>query len=320
MYRTGDLVRRRRRDGLLEFVGRNDQQVKIRGIRVEPAELDAGLRRHPAVTFATTIVSSQTAKHIQMSSYVTVNDATVDANDIRMFVSAVLPRHLVPTTITVLDTVPLLPSGKLDRLALPSPDHRHDHVGESPQTEMEVVIAEAFTHNTATETVGRHDNFFLIGGTSIGAVDVAAALRDHLDREVQVQWIFTHPTVAELATLIQTGERSHSMDTVIRLGGDPQNLRPTPLLHPSGQRGMAWCYAEMAQHLARSPCPTACKPSGPGELPGTIAALAERYVHALRGRSSHRARITFSDGRSAERWHRKWLCNSRIPEQKSDQL
>ncbi|MCJ0902137.1 non-ribosomal peptide synthetase [Rhodococcus sp. ARC_M6] len=279
MYRTGDLVRRRRRDGALEFVSRNDHQVKIRGIRVEPAEVDAGLRRHPAVAFAVTVASA-TAGTTELCSYVTVDDVAVDADCLRKFVSATLPSHLIPTTVTVMTTVPLLPSGKLDRSALPTPDRRVGAVDESFQSQLEVFVAEAFARNTATERVSRHDNFFELGGTSMGAVDVASALRARLDRDVQVQWIFTDPSVSELAKRIEVGGKGDPMDTVIALGGDPQDLRP-PLfcIHPVS--GLAWCYAGVAQHLGGRRV-YGVQATGPGELPGTVAALAERYVEAVR--------------------------------------
>ena len=228
MYRTGDLVRRRRNDGALEFVSRNDDQVKIRGIRVEPAEVDAGLRRHPAVTFAVTVVVDG-----ELASYVTLEDASVDSSGLRKFASATLPSHLVPATVTVIDAVPVLPSGKVDKVALPSPDRGSVGVIEPPESELEECIAQAFAHNTSAHTVGRYDNFFELGGTSMGAVDVASTLRTRLDRDVQVQWIFTDPTVAELAERIEAGGKTDPMDTIVLLGGDPLDQRP-PLfcVHP----------------------------------------------------------------------------------------
>ena len=275
MYRTGDLVRRRRNDGALEFVSRNDDQVKIRGIRVEPAEVDAGLRRHPAVTFAVTVVVDG-----ELASYVTLEDASVDSSGLRKFASATLPSHLVPATVTVIDAVPVLPSGKVDKVALPSPDRGSVGVIEPPESELEECIAQAFAHNTSAHTVGRYDNFFELGGTSMGAVDVASTLRTRLDRDVQVQWIFTDPTVAELAERIEAGGKTDPMDTIVLLGGDPLDQRP-PLFCVHPVSGLAWCYAGVAQHLGGRRV-YGVQATGAGELPGTLNALAERYVDAVR--------------------------------------
>ncbi|MGG7102287.1 amino acid adenylation domain-containing protein [Rhodococcus sp. 24CO] len=275
MYRTGDLVRRRRKDGALEFVSRNDDQVKIRGIRVEPAEVDAGLRRHPAVTSAVTVVADG-----ELASYVTLHDASVDSSSLRKFASASLPSHLVPATVTVIDAVPVLPSGKVDKVALPAPDRGSVGVIEPPETELEECIAQAFAHNTSAHTVGRFDNFFELGGTSMGAVDVASTLRTRLDRDVQVQWIFTDPTVAELAERIEAGGKTDPMDTIVLLGGDPLDQRP-PLFCVHPVSGLAWCYAGVAQHLGGRRV-YGVQATGAGELPGTLNALAERYVDAVR--------------------------------------
>ncbi|WP_245006083.1 non-ribosomal peptide synthetase [Rhodococcus globerulus] len=275
MYRTGDLVRRRRNDGALEFVSRNDDQVKIRGIRVEPAEVDAGLRQHPAVTSAVTVVVDG-----ELASYVTLEDASSDSSSLRKFVSATLPSHLVPATVTVIDAVPLLPSGKVDKVALPAPDRGSVGVIEPPETELEECIAQAFAHNTSAHTVGRFDNFFELGGTSMGAVDVASTLRTRLDRDVQVQWIFTDPTVAELAERIEAGGKTDPMDTIVLLGGDPLDQRP-PLFCVHPVSGLAWCYAGVAQHLGGRRV-YGVQATGAGELPGTLNALAERYVDAVR--------------------------------------
>ncbi|MCD2104700.1 amino acid adenylation domain-containing protein [Rhodococcus erythropolis] len=290
MYRTGDLVRRRRHDRALEYLGRNDAQVKVRGVRVEPAEVDAALSSHGAVTFSVTVVTDDGRGSAELRSYVTLaenNSAT--ERELRDFVSGSLPKHLLPSSVTVVDRVPLLASGKIDVAALPAPAPQVGSSADRPVSATERQVAQAFESVTGAVSVGRHDDFFELGGTSMGAVQVASRLREALNREFPVQWIFTDRTVTELASRLDLdhadvleGDSFHSdpLDTIVMLGGNPDDVRsPLFCVHPVS--GIAWCYVGLVGRLEGRRV-YGIQATGAGELPGTVAELASGYVDAVR--------------------------------------
>lgn len=133
MYRTGDLVRRRRHDRALEYLGRNDAQVKVRGVRVEPAEVDAALSSHGAVAFSVTVVCDDGHGAAELRSYVTLaENGSATESELRGFVSGLLPKHLLPSSVTIVGEVPLLASGKIDAAALPAPSPQPGRVWIDP--------------------------------------------------------------------------------------------------------------------------------------------------------------------------------------------
>ncbi|MFF1391175.1 amino acid adenylation domain-containing protein [Rhodococcus erythropolis] len=290
MYRTGDLVRRRRHDRALEYLGRNDAQVKVRGVRVEPAEVDVALSSHGAVTFSVTVVSDDGHGSAELRSYVTLaENGSVTESELRGFVSGLLPKHLLPSSVTVVGVVPLLASGKIDVAALPAPSPQVGSSVDRPVSDTERQVAQAFEGVTGAKSVGRYDDFFELGGTSMGAVRVASRLRETLNRDFPVQWIFTDRTVAELASRMDLvhadvveGDSFHSdpLDTIVMLGGNPDDLRP-PLFCVHPVSGIAWCYVGLVGQLGGRRV-YGIQATGAGELPGTVAELASGYVDAVR--------------------------------------
>lgn len=290
MYRTGDLVRRRRHDRALEYLGRNDAQVKVRGVRVEPAEVDVALSSHGAVTFSVTVVSDDGHGSAELRSYVTLAEiGSVTESELRGFVSGLLPKHLLPSSVTVVGVVPLLASGKIDVAALPAPSPQVGSSVDRPVSDTERQVAQAFEGVTGAKSVGRYDDFFELGGTSMGAVRVASRLRETLNRDFPVQWIFTDRTVAELASRMDLvhadvveGDSFHSdpLDTIVMLGGNPDDLRP-PLFCVHPVSGIAWCYVGLVGQLEGRRV-YGIQATGAGELPGTVAELASGYVDAVR--------------------------------------
>ncbi|MGI5160669.1 amino acid adenylation domain-containing protein [Microbispora sp. CA-102843] len=193
VYRTGDRVRWRP-DGQLEFLGRLDDQVKVRGFRIEPGEIEARLLAHPEVGEAAVVAIGDT-----LVGYVT---GSADFTELAEFAGAALPPYMVPTAWARLDRLPLTPSGKVDRAALPAPQaHREAYV--APGTDAEELVAEVFGEVLGVEKAGVHDDFFALGGHSLLAVRIVARLRGTTGLDLPIRTLFTHPTVGGLARAVE---------------------------------------------------------------------------------------------------------------------
>ncbi|GJF31178.1 hypothetical protein KNE206_38780 [Kitasatospora sp. NE20-6] len=194
MYRTGDLVRRLG-DGGLEYVGRADDQVKVRGFRVELGEIEAALAGHPAVARAAVL-----ARDDRLVGYVaTRSDATVRPAELAAYLRDRLPDYLVPAVFVLLDTLPLTPNGKLDRAVLPAPDPGPAEAGRAPRTPQEQILCGLFAEVLGLARVGVDDDFFDLGGHSLLATRLAARVRSVLGVELGLRALFQAPTVAGLA-------------------------------------------------------------------------------------------------------------------------
>ncbi|MFF3032967.1 amino acid adenylation domain-containing protein [Streptomyces rubiginosohelvolus] len=204
MYRTGDLARLRA-DGTMEIVGRADHQVKIRGHRIEPGEVAAALRAHPAVEDAAVVAHQDAADPTpRLVAYLTGLTGTPEtrattAARVREELRTVLPGHLVPDLCLPLDTLPLTPNGKLDRNALPAPRPAAVPTGRAPAGQREELLAALFADLLGLEQVGAEADFFALGGHSLLAARLATRAADVLGHPIPVRQIFDTPTVAALA-------------------------------------------------------------------------------------------------------------------------
>ncbi|MEN2421893.1 amino acid adenylation domain-containing protein [Streptomyces rimosus] len=203
MYRTGDLVRRRA-DGGLEFVGRADDQVKVRGHRIEPGEVEQALTAHPAVRQAAVAARADRTGDLRLTGYVVPTaDAARQtlAADLRRDLLGRLPEHLVPSVITVLDALPLTPNGKVDRKALPAPDPARtggDAGGRAPRSPQEEILCELYADLLGVTRVGIDDSFFALGGHSLLATRLVSRIRAVLGVELPIAALFEAPTVEAL--------------------------------------------------------------------------------------------------------------------------
>ncbi|TDB42120.1 amino acid adenylation domain-containing protein, partial [Photorhabdus luminescens] len=198
MYRTGDLARYLP-DGNVLFVGRNDQQIKIRGFRIEPGEIEARLVEHPMVREATVLALGE-GHDKRLVAYVVAPEEDGLANNLRAHLQAGLPDYMVPSAFVRLDAFPLTPNGKLDRRALPAPDHEAfaRQIYEAPQGEIETTLAAIWREILGIEQIGRHDSFFALGGHSLLAVRMIESLRK-LGLTLAVRDLFQSPVLSELA-------------------------------------------------------------------------------------------------------------------------
>jgi acyl carrier protein len=211
LYRTGDLVRRQRSDGALVFLGRIDQQVKIRGLRIELGEIETVLAAHPRVGQAAVRPWTDAHGEQHLAAYVSPAStpgtaaAALDPAQLRAHLGEHLPRYMVPSFIVTLDELPLTFSGKVDARALPAPDDRaRVHSGATaPSTETERVLArEIVGALLGTEEVGLHDDFFELGGNSLQATRLVSRIRDRFGVEIALADFFRSPTVAHLAATV----------------------------------------------------------------------------------------------------------------------
>ncbi|WP_415974020.1 non-ribosomal peptide synthase/polyketide synthase [Rhodococcus sp. 077-4] len=218
MYRTGDLVRWSV-DGELEYIGRTDFQVKLRGLRIELGEIEAALTGHPDVDRSTVLVKSTTAGEILVGYVVPRSGASLDVRELTSFVGTGLPGYMVPAQIMVLDEFPLNASGKLDRKALPEPVFEVREF-RAPVTATEVAIADVFAEVLGVDRVGRDDDFFALGGNSLAATRAAARLTAGLGKQVGVRDLFENSTVASLAANADLQGEVHRVPLRRRTGNE----------------------------------------------------------------------------------------------------
>ncbi|HEV2844000.1 MAG TPA: amino acid adenylation domain-containing protein, partial [Thermoanaerobaculia bacterium] len=214
LYRTGDLVRFRA-DGELEFLGRIDHQVKIRGVRVELGEVEAALRAQPGVREAVAVAREDGLGPARLVAYVTGEG--LDGAELRSALSRTLPEPLVPAVVVALPSLPLTPNGKVDRKALPAPETAEaarDFV--APRTELERFLAGLWREILSLEHVGVHDDFFALGGNSITGAMFVNRLQRELGEIVHVVVMFDAPTVAQLSAWVV----ENYPDAVVRLFGE----------------------------------------------------------------------------------------------------
>jgi amino acid adenylation domain-containing protein len=192
IYRTGDLARWRA-DGQLDYLGRIDNQIKLRGHRIEPGEIEAVLRKQPSVADVVVVVRRE-----RLIAYV-VPAAEIDAEALLATVGRLLPEYLVPSQVAVVDALPQTPNGKVDRGALPDPTAMAPARQEAPTTATEKLIAEIWADLLGHPKVGLHDNFFALGGHSLLVSRMVSRLTARTGTALPLRLVFDHPTVAELA-------------------------------------------------------------------------------------------------------------------------
>ncbi|MFY2558179.1 amino acid adenylation domain-containing protein [Corallococcus terminator] len=212
MYKTGDLARYLP-DGTLEFLGRIDDQVKLRGFRVELGEIEAALRQHPQVLDAAATVRAEANGDKRLVAYLVwkTPELRTSTPELRRFVAEALPHYMVPAAFVSLDALPLTSHGKVDRRALPAPDNTRPELGAAfvlPGSALERTIATAWQAVLHVDRVGVDDNFFELGGHSLLASQVHHTLQEELKRDIPLVQLFQHPTIRSLASYLSRGQES----------------------------------------------------------------------------------------------------------------
>ena len=203
IYKTGDLARYLP-DGNIEYLGRIDGMVKIRGYRVDLGEVEAVLSKHPQISQAVTTVHGESAKEKYLAAYfIPIIGQTINASDLRQFLAAQLSEHMIPSAFVQMDSFPLSPNGKVNRRLLTPPDNERPELSQSyiaPSTPTEEILAEIWVEVLGVKKVGINDNFFQLGGHSLKAIQLISRIRQTFELEVTIRDLFSHPTVKELAT------------------------------------------------------------------------------------------------------------------------
>ena len=205
LYKTGDLARYLP-DGNIEFIGRIDNQVKIRGFRIELGEIETAISQHPLVKEAVVIATENNTDNKQIVAYIALpTEVTPHISDLRHFLKQKLPDYMIPAAFVMLDNLPLTPTGKVDRRALPSPELRPDLelTFISPRTPIEEILASIWACVLGIEQVGVHDNFFELGGHSLLATQVISRVHDTMSVELPLRSLFEAPTIAEFASRVE---------------------------------------------------------------------------------------------------------------------
>jgi amino acid adenylation domain-containing protein len=277
LYRTGDLGRYTE-DGQLEFLGRNDRQVKILGQRVEPEEVEAALRSHPKIN-AAAVSAHKPDQRPQLVAHL-VSAEPIERDELRAYLADRLPTAAIPTVFVSLDALPTTVGGKLDRKALTLPDDHETHRDVvAPRTETERRIAEVWQDLLGVPTVGVHDDFFALGGHSLLAIRLTMQLSRTLGVEIPLADLYTAPTIAEQAARLEANTRPAGGRGVVALGGTA-GARPLVLVHPVG--GTLFGYRDLLGELTADFEAFGVHGALDGDSgAGDLAAMARRYAGEL---------------------------------------
>ncbi len=274
LYRTGDLARYRR-DGIIEYLGRQDHQVKLRGFRIELGEIEATLTEHVGVRESVVLTYEDEPGDKRLVAYVvaSVPSAPPPSNELRQYMQGKLPDYMVPSFFIALDTLPLTPSGKVDRRALPRPE-RNEFIHTVPaRTSIEDVVAATYCEVLGIEQLGIHESFFELGGHSLLATQVVSRIRTAIQVEVPLRNLFEAPTVAGLARRIEQelrGGRGDAIPPIERVSRE-QNL---PL---SFAQQRLWFLNQLASDSSAYALPLTIKVQGRLDV-GVLAKCLQEIV------------------------------------------
>ncbi|TXH70056.1 MAG: non-ribosomal peptide synthetase, partial [Lysobacteraceae bacterium] len=282
MYKTGDLGRWLP-DGNIEYLGRNDFQVKVRGFRIELGEIEAKLQGCAGVREAVVLAREDVPGEKRLVGYVVPEAGeTVSVSSLREQLQRELPEYMVPSVYVVLERLPLTPNGKVDRKGLPSPEYGEvsQRVYEAPLGEVEEAVAGIWSELLGLERVGREDDFFELGGHSLLAIKMIHAIKARLNVAVPLSVVFSTPTVLQLAALI--GGKKVTKDLVVPIGRE--SAGPTIFcIHPVG--GQISFYYSLARHLTSNFSVKGIRAPESIDVPvqhSTLKSMAQIYGRAIR--------------------------------------
>jgi amino acid adenylation domain-containing protein len=226
LYRTGDLCRYLP-DGNIQYLGRVDNQVKLRGYRIELGEVESVLARHPAVQHAVAVVREDVPGDKRLVAYIVSGDQEISPSELRTYLKQTLPEYMIPSAFVSLESLPLTPSGKVSRRALPTPDWESGEGTKEAfgfRTPIEELLAGIWSEVLRSRNIDVHDNFFELGGHSLLATQVVSRIRRALHIDVPLRAIFEHPTIQDLARLLEGIRKGGQADRPPSLVRQPRGL------------------------------------------------------------------------------------------------
>jgi amino acid adenylation domain-containing protein len=282
LYKSGDLARYRS-DGLIEYLGRGDHQVKVRGYRIELGEIEAVLSGLAGVREAVVVVREVVAGERQLVAYVTCE---AERNELERQLRQQLPEYMIPTTFVFLPELPLTPNGKVDRAALPAPNETNQKSKTSfiaPRDVLELELAQTWREILNKHSVGMRDNFFELGGHSILAARLMARIQQQFGHRLPLTTLFQDATIEHLAGILRQQARPTSrLSSLVMI--QPGSSRPPFFsVHPSG--GNVLCYAELALHLGPDQPVYGLQAqllNKTGDFQPSIEEMARHYLSAVR--------------------------------------
>nr|MDZ8004741.1 amino acid adenylation domain-containing protein [Nostoc sp. DedSLP05]MDZ8101218.1 amino acid adenylation domain-containing protein [Nostoc sp. DedSLP01] len=291
LYKTGDKARYLE-DGNIEYLGRIDNQVKIRGFRIELGEIEAVLSQHEDVHACAIAVREDTPGDKRLVAYIVADhDCTPTTQQLRQFVKAKLPEYMVPNAFMMLEAMPLTPSGKVDRRALPAPDLYGDRIEKyvAPRTPVEELLAQIWAQVLKIELVGVYDNFFELGGHSLLATQVVSRIRTLFRVEVPLRELFATATLAELARSIEQLQQQELELSAPPILPRAENTEELPLSYAQ-QR--LWFLDQLEPNSAAYNIPTALR------LEGNLnrAALEQSLIEIIHRHEALRTNFITVDG------------------------
>jgi amino acid adenylation domain-containing protein len=248
LYRTGDTARYAF-DGNIDFIGRVDYQVKVRGFRVEPGEVEFVIRQHPSVRNAVVLAKEDRTGVKRLVAYLVPAGAGAGASELRTFLKDKLPDYMVPAAFVTMEELPLTPNGKLDRAALPEPEITRADIGSKfvePRGEIERQLAQIWEKVIGIKPIGATDSFFDLGGHSLLAVRLFAEITRAFGTNFPLAAIFQYPTIEQIAALISGRGLAQAGDSLVAIRS--AGTKP-PLFFVHAYGGGVFFYRELADHL-----------------------------------------------------------------------
>jgi amino acid adenylation domain-containing protein len=287
LYQTGDAARYLN-NGLIQFLGRVDDQVKISGFRIEPREIEAVLSTHPGLRAASVIAKEQTGDQKFLVAYFVPNaEGGPGSDELRTYLKDRLPEYMVPAAYVPLEELPLTPHGKIDRAALPVPQISLARTGReyvAPQNDLQQQLVDIWEELFKIHPIGITDNFFELGGHSLQMIMLVARVEERLGKRVQMAELFEIPTIEHLSDIIGHGRENLLQSLIVPL--HPEGDQP-PIFGPHASGGNVWCYKEILQYLGADQPFFGIQPREPENgmvvYHTEIEAMSTDYVQAIRG-------------------------------------
>ncbi|OUL35844.1 hypothetical protein BV372_09645 [Nostoc sp. T09] len=295
LYYTGDRGRYRP-DGLLEILGRQDHQIKLRGIRIEPGEIESVLTQHSDIFQAVVIAREDIPGDKRLVAYITAKDAAPSISDVRRFLSSKLPQYTIPSAFVLLDTLPLTPNGKVDRRALPVPElsrQEPEATFVAPRNQVERQLVQIWQQVLGVESIGVRDNFFELGGHSLLAVKLFWQIEQTFGKHLPLASLFQSATIEALAQIISPGEEqkleelSDSWSSLVAI--KPSGSKP-PLFLTHAIWGNVLFYRDLAGCLDPEQPVYGLQAQGlnPQQAPVTsLTEMAANYIQEIRKIQPH---------------------------------